>query len=205
MSDSLSWEKWSTFSHNRYVEEAEKFSRPGSVAQKKAFFEAHYKKIAAQRAAALLEQENAASSSKSLQQTQTEHNASASPHTSISTSNGLQQHEVQVVTGQHFLAIASGDGRSDGSFLKEEKVDSREVEGGDSGLAHQVIEEIPQKVVGVDLNDGLTGNESNRTPQMERSLPKVMLAVSHSCQTRKYVDEWQIRIGGLCYKFSFCI
>ncbi|XP_004306402.1 PREDICTED: 104 kDa microneme/rhoptry antigen isoform X2 [Fragaria vesca subsp. vesca] len=60
MTDSLAWEKWSSFSHNRYVEEAERYAQPGSVAQKKAFFEAHYKKVAAQRAAALLEQANAA-------------------------------------------------------------------------------------------------------------------------------------------------
>ncbi|XP_015579522.1 protein WVD2-like 7 isoform X1 [Ricinus communis] len=58
MSESLAWEKWSSFSHNRYVEEAERFSRPGSVAQKKAFFEAHYKNLAARKAAALLEQAN---------------------------------------------------------------------------------------------------------------------------------------------------
>ncbi|KAH7577253.1 hypothetical protein JRO89_XS01G0228000 [Xanthoceras sorbifolium] len=65
VSESLAWEKWSTFSHNKYVEEAEKYSRPGSVAQKKAFFEAHYKKIAAQKAAAaLLEQASDAASSK---------------------------------------------------------------------------------------------------------------------------------------------
>lgn len=68
MSESMAWEKWSTFSrNNRYVEEAERFTQPGSVAQKKAFFEAHYKKIAAQKAAALLEQANSAS------QTQQEH------------------------------------------------------------------------------------------------------------------------------------
>ncbi|KAL6983596.1 hypothetical protein U1Q18_016978 [Sarracenia purpurea var. burkii] len=48
--DSLSWEKWSSFSPNKYLEEAGKFSTPGSVAQKKAYFEAHYKKIAAQKA-----------------------------------------------------------------------------------------------------------------------------------------------------------
>lgn len=60
MSESLSWEKWSSFSNNRYVEEAERYARPGSVAQKKAFFEAHYKRIAAKKAAALLEQANAA-------------------------------------------------------------------------------------------------------------------------------------------------
>ncbi|KAB1201193.1 hypothetical protein CJ030_MR0G004674 [Morella rubra] len=60
MSDSLAWEKWSTFSHNRYLEEVEKFSKVGSVAQKKAYFEAHYKKKAAERAAALPDEVNAA-------------------------------------------------------------------------------------------------------------------------------------------------
>ena len=63
MTESLSWEKWSTFSHKRYVEEAEKYSRPGSVAEKKAFFEAHYKRVAAKKAAALLEQANSNSTS----------------------------------------------------------------------------------------------------------------------------------------------
>ncbi|KAB1207829.1 hypothetical protein CJ030_MR7G024820 [Morella rubra] len=48
--DSLSWEKWSAFSPNKYLEEVEKCATPGSVAQKKAYFEARYKKIAARRA-----------------------------------------------------------------------------------------------------------------------------------------------------------
>ncbi|MCD7463639.1 hypothetical protein HAX54_050976 [Datura stramonium] len=47
--DELSWEKWSSFSPNKYLEEVEKCSTPGSVAQKKAYFEAHYKKIAAKK------------------------------------------------------------------------------------------------------------------------------------------------------------
>ncbi|XP_023546497.1 protein WVD2-like 7 [Cucurbita pepo subsp. pepo] len=58
MSESLAWEKWSAFSHNRYQEELEKLSKPGSVAQKKAYFEAHYKRKAAQKAAAELEDTN---------------------------------------------------------------------------------------------------------------------------------------------------
>ena len=58
MSESLAWEKWSAFSHNRYLEEVERFSKPGSVAEKKAYFEAHYKKKAAERAAALVEAAN---------------------------------------------------------------------------------------------------------------------------------------------------
>ncbi|XP_074286638.1 protein WVD2-like 7 isoform X2 [Silene latifolia] len=60
VSDNLDWEKWSSFNNNRnrYVQEAEKYSRPGSVAQKKAYFEAHFKRMAALKAAALLEQAN---------------------------------------------------------------------------------------------------------------------------------------------------
>lgn len=49
--DSLSWEKWSSFSPNKYLEEVEKCATPGSVAEKKAYFEEHYKKIAARIAA----------------------------------------------------------------------------------------------------------------------------------------------------------
>lgn len=51
--DALAWEKWSTFyPNNKYLDEVGKCSTPGSVAQKKAFFEAHYKKIAAIKAEA---------------------------------------------------------------------------------------------------------------------------------------------------------
>ncbi|GJV32458.1 hypothetical protein Tco_1392858 [Tanacetum coccineum] len=59
-SESLAWEKWSNFPHNRYVEEAKSYAQPGSVAEKKAFFEAYFNKAAAQKpATALLEQEKA--------------------------------------------------------------------------------------------------------------------------------------------------
>ncbi|XP_052138939.1 protein WVD2-like 7 isoform X2 [Oryza glaberrima] len=42
LAEPLEWGRWSAFAHNRYLEEAAHQSRPGSVAQKKAFFEAHY-------------------------------------------------------------------------------------------------------------------------------------------------------------------
>ncbi|KAL6983821.1 hypothetical protein U1Q18_017195 [Sarracenia purpurea var. burkii] len=58
LTESSGWEKWSCFSYNRYLEEAEKYSKSGSVAEKKAYFEAHYKRIAAKKAAMLLEQQN---------------------------------------------------------------------------------------------------------------------------------------------------
>ncbi|KAI4313792.1 hypothetical protein L6164_026745 [Bauhinia variegata] len=40
----LSWERRSSFSHNRYLEELEKCSKPGSVIEKKEILEAHFKK-----------------------------------------------------------------------------------------------------------------------------------------------------------------
>ncbi|MCL7030975.1 hypothetical protein MKW94_012551 [Papaver nudicaule] len=52
MTEPLDWERWSSFNSNRHLEEVEKYSRPGSVAQKKAYFEAHYKAIAERKAAA---------------------------------------------------------------------------------------------------------------------------------------------------------
>lgn len=55
-SESLAWERWSPFSRDRYMEDVSKYATPGSVAQKKAYFEAHYKHVAAAR------KENAAAS-----------------------------------------------------------------------------------------------------------------------------------------------
>ncbi|KAE8688188.1 Auxin efflux carrier family protein isoform 1 [Hibiscus syriacus] len=42
----LAWERRSSFSHNIYLEEVEKFSKPGSVIEKKAYFEAHFRRKA---------------------------------------------------------------------------------------------------------------------------------------------------------------
>lgn len=50
-SESLSWERRSMFSHNKYLEEVEKYSKPGSVIEKKAYFEAHFRKKALMRQA----------------------------------------------------------------------------------------------------------------------------------------------------------
>ncbi|CAA7014393.1 unnamed protein product [Microthlaspi erraticum] len=55
--DSLSWEKFSSFSPNKYLEEVEKLHTPGSVAQKKAYFESHYKKIAERKTEIMMEEE----------------------------------------------------------------------------------------------------------------------------------------------------
>ncbi|KAL9664326.1 hypothetical protein QQ045_019726 [Rhodiola kirilowii] len=53
MTQTLEWEKFSSFNQNRYLEEAQRFAKPGLVAQKKAFFEAHFKKTSSGKGAAL--------------------------------------------------------------------------------------------------------------------------------------------------------
>ncbi|KAG0465659.1 hypothetical protein HPP92_019823 [Vanilla planifolia] len=58
LSESLDWEKWSVFCHNKHLEEAKNCSVPGSVAQKKAYFEAHYKRTASQKSVGSPESEN---------------------------------------------------------------------------------------------------------------------------------------------------
>lgn len=77
--DSLSWERWSSFSPNKYMEEVEKCATPGSVAQKKAYFEEHYKKIAA-RKGELFSQERPMESTPSKSEEPTQTNPSLSPH-----------------------------------------------------------------------------------------------------------------------------
>lgn len=44
--EALCWERRSSFSHNRYLDEVEKYSKPGLVTEKKAYFEAHFKRKA---------------------------------------------------------------------------------------------------------------------------------------------------------------
>ncbi|KAK4381962.1 protein WVD2-like 7 [Sesamum angolense] len=95
MSESLDWEKWSAFTHNRYLEEAEKYSKPGSVAEKKAYFEAHFKR---RRAAKLLEQQNAAASvlpATSMVEDNSSFESDLAPRDSSSVNENIKEGEVQ--------------------------------------------------------------------------------------------------------------
>ncbi|KAJ1703793.1 hypothetical protein LUZ63_003572 [Rhynchospora breviuscula] len=63
--ESLSWEKWSVFRHDRRQEELEKFN--GLVAEKKAYFEEYYKRMRALKA---LQQQQQQREEQARQQTQ---------------------------------------------------------------------------------------------------------------------------------------
>ena len=166
MSESLAWEKWSSFSNNRYVEEAERFSRPGSVAQKKAFFEAHYKKIAAQKAAALLEQANAASN-----------NAQNQLKTACSNSNEVvnQKHEVKAPYSGTYSIVNDNESSSNAEM---DKFEGNIVDGADPDPKKPAFVENPLEVEqSSHLSDAdkhkVTEMELEGTPQMEKPLLKV--------------------------------
>lgn len=109
--DSLSWEKWSSFSPNKYLEEVEKCSTPGSVAQKKAYFEAHYKKIAARKAAEQLEQEKQMETNDGQNGEENVGNTSLTDNTLGSANTGQISTEAEL----NDLIGVSGSSRSDES------------------------------------------------------------------------------------------
>lgn len=166
MSESLSWEKWSTFSQNRYVEEAERYAKPGSVAQKKAFFEAHYKRIAAQKAAALLEQANAAAAAaNNATESEPDETRIGESETMPLKSHEavLEEEEPEIIKTEHpkiDLLAKIDDGKNS---------DNKSVE--------PVAEEVPMET-DLDKQEMNSGSEFSGTPQMEKPLLKVMALYS---------------------------
>ncbi|XP_028090218.1 uncharacterized protein LOC114290481 isoform X3 [Camellia sinensis] len=92
MLESLACEKWSCFSNNQYLEEAKKSSKPGLVAQRKAYFEALYNRNGAKKPAALLEEQNAACNEPNVME-ETSRDSSNPPRIPTRASaNGLSVH-----------------------------------------------------------------------------------------------------------------
>ncbi|PIN17817.1 hypothetical protein CDL12_09521 [Handroanthus impetiginosus] len=163
MTESLSWERWSTFSHKKYVEEAERYAQPGSVAQKKAFFEAHYKRLAAQKAAALLEQEKAA---KAEAEGNVENNDDDKER--VDCDEKVEEFKNRDEKEEHSSNVAV------------EKV-SKE---GENGVItrNEALEESPlrrnsiNRLNNVENQETISGSDGSGTPQMERPLLKDSVA-----------------------------
>lgn len=174
VSESLSWEKWSSFSHNRYVEEAEKYSKPGSVAQKKAFFEAHYKRIAAQKAAtALLEQAN--HNPKSESHEDGVHKVSTHTTLSISQDNVEEQQHGKMPNKNAGLDV---DATCYNPRIKNDKIEVCKVEGD----GHLAKVDLSSQCRDVDKNNEDKELELSEKSEMEKPLLKVIILLGiHSC------------------------
>ena len=189
MSESLSWDKWSSFSHNRYVEEAERYAQPGAVAQKKAFFEAHYKRIAAKKAAALLEQANAADSNPEAEVEGQGCDSTANDAQSTITNSQVplgEQIEVKIVevnVNSHSsgaeMELEIGKMKGDDPVTEHDVVAEMEQEIGkmkraDSVIEHEVVAERTIKDESVDQFENVVNhNLDSESPQMEKPLLKV--------------------------------
>ncbi|BAT86580.1 Protein WVD2-like 7 [Vigna angularis] len=147
MTENLDWEKWSTFTHNRYVEEAERYSKPGSVAAKKAYFEAHYKRKAAERAAALVQEANAihqANGTFELEAQQRNY-ADSSSETSSNVQNVVAANEQPDEETFNYQVVECADG------------DQRECDAGQSDLDISNVEgvvDVAHALVNTNINLG---------------------------------------------------
>lgn len=183
-SESLAWEKWSAFSHKRYVEEAKSYAQPGSVAQKKAFFEAHYKRVAAQKAAAaaaLLEQETATAGSPKSQVEErvcgTNHGAhdlepkgipnSHPPQTTVMNSKmAVNEEHHQIITQNASKPIDANEHSSVVDLVKSE---TEKI----VAAADLKIEELLKNTE--NLEEHVSVSEDSRTSQMDKPLLKSKL------------------------------
>lgn len=115
--ESLAWEKWSVFSHNRAQEELEKFN--GLVAQKKAYFEEYYRRIRALKKAEAEAEAEALEAAEAEAQTQetTPHlesyqddlTATSSAEESIDDTGSKEEKQSSAVTGIQLLDAETFD------------------------------------------------------------------------------------------------
>ncbi|XP_074348027.1 uncharacterized protein LOC141686839 isoform X2 [Apium graveolens] len=166
MTESLAWEKWSSFSNKRHVEEAERYAQPGSVAQKKAFFEAHYKRIAAaKKAAALLEQQNAAGNAFEQPEFETEELNDCNIANQVSET--IKQDSQEVVHEKNQEFVESTDGLD--VNMEHEKSEADKLDCADLALEPEVLVEICPNV---DKQKIVSGLDTNGTPKIAKSSAK---------------------------------
>lgn len=177
VSDSASWERWSVFSHNKYVEEAERYAQPGSVAQKKAFFEAHYKRMAAKKAAALLEQQmNAASS----HETRSGHvdemvNSTGNELPDPELNTRIVSSQEQLLEAENSETCSRANNDESNASVEMQKNENNADEGVDSLVEHEVVMENALVITSTNQQKKFTESDPCGTPNMEKPLLKVVL------------------------------
>ncbi|KAI3463073.1 hypothetical protein Pfo_019736 [Paulownia fortunei] len=175
MTESLSWERWSTFSHKKYVEEAERYAQPGSVAQKKAFFEAHYKRIAAQKAAALLEQENDA---KAEAEGDIDKNADNQQRVILNSQLDVNAkiEEVKIQDAKEHDEVNANKHSSVPVVETSKEGGNAIITGNEASGESSVKRTSINQLDNLENQDTVSGSEGSGTPQMERPLLKNSVA-----------------------------
>ncbi|KAL3511392.1 hypothetical protein ACH5RR_030793 [Cinchona calisaya] len=194
VSESLAWEKWSSFSQNRYLEEAEKYSKPGSVAEKKAYFEAHYKKIAAKKAAALLEQQNAVVDNIPVVN-MTNGNEDNSP-IYMEPAQECEHVKTEEMPGENTLNsdFVFCDDANQQSLPKETTMESTQTEGVEQAIEHSMVSEN-QVELSNQLQDAVNihDNQEGASTLGDSASSEKKETASSSAKSSKQVHEPKIR------------
>ncbi|XP_010250877.1 PREDICTED: protein WVD2-like 7 isoform X2 [Nelumbo nucifera] len=185
MSESLDWEKWSSFSHNRYLEESEKYTRPGSVAQMKAYFEAYYKRTATKKAVPLLDQTNVAANNAPQPKIEDGAQQSVSLDVKLEGSNShVRIDETQVAEAQKGEASSTLDLNGYNRIVEKDELEAAKVEIADKVIEDQVVEEnhmlltSPNQLGDAGKLNEVAKMEPSGSIQMEKSPVKEIISAN---------------------------
>lgn len=164
--DSVSWVKRSSFNHNQYLEEIGNCSTPGSVRQKKAYFEAYYKAIAERKALenALAEETSNGNETIGTDDTEATQDVPAFESNSGTGSLDTCMTDDARVLKEHALAGLLGEIETSGTSLQQNLQDV----GVSSSVEQDTIAEEIQGARELDcqLNQESTSDEAPDSPQM---------------------------------------
>ncbi|KAL4569421.1 hypothetical protein LXL04_025057 [Taraxacum kok-saghyz] len=216
-SESLSWERRSIFSHNRYLEEVEKYSKPGTVTEKKAYFEAEFRRKALLKQASSESQDGgdfSTSRNNDLHDLQDSDNVIESPSSSdpfeYTTETKIQQHEKAHVEAfyddcQHNSRLDEDTISQDCEFLPVDKFEIHESE-----IVNVVgnTEEIVVDVVSEANDSSFIGqsqtlekdDDSNITESRKMFSSKVKKPTRSTLKSQVNVDRFQKHVSNESHK-----
>lgn len=213
-SESLSWERRSIFSHNRYLEEVEKYSKPGTVTEKKAYFEAEFRRKALLKQASSESQDGGDFSTSRNNDLQDSDNVIESPSSSdpfeYTTETKIQQHEKAHVEAfyddcQHNSRLDEDSISQDCEFLPVDKFEIHESE-----IVNVVgtTEEIVVDVVSEANDSSHTGqsqtlekdDDSNITESRKMFSSKVKKPTRSTLKSQVNVDRFQKHVSNESHK-----
>nr|XP_010930019.1 protein WVD2-like 7 isoform X1 [Elaeis guineensis] len=204
LSESLDWGKWSSFSHNRYLEEVEKYSKPGSVAQKKAYFEAHYKNMAARKSVSVLEHENAITTTAHEREANDGFSNDESHIDSSDPEVGSKEvRDIMTTSEAQEIATAAVDAGSSSSGGENHVAGTGQVEKAGQILEDEILKGSCSQIESSDIVEDVENQNKVSVIEPDTSSPSEKQPLKESFVTNKdSVDSVEMKSRGLVSKSS---
>ncbi|KAG5091541.1 hypothetical protein JHK82_050319 [Glycine max] len=135
-------ERWSSFSPNKYLEEVEKCATPRSVAQKKAYFGAHSKKVVARKAELLAQEKQREKDSFGLEEHSGIDLSGSSEGVKHETSSVGEIHRTHVNEYEEEFAVSRDYQSSSVQIDEPENVCKKQVESPNNNIEAEDVKEI---------------------------------------------------------------